>query len=90
MTLELLEQGKEVTEIARIRQVSTQTISNHFVYLIRSEQIELKDVMHPSRIHELAVMFEGFEGTSLTPLKEKLGNKVSWEELKLFQAASQV
>jgi uncharacterized protein YpbB len=90
LTLELLEQGKHVTEIARMRQVSPQTISNHFVYLIRSEQIELKDVMHPSRIHELAVMFEGFEGTSLTPLKEKLGNKVSWEELKLFQAASQV
>jgi hypothetical protein len=35
-------------------------------------------------------MFDGYEGTSLSPLKEKLGNKVTWEELKLYQAASMV
>jgi uncharacterized protein YpbB len=87
-TLELLEQGKDVHEIARIRQVSTQTIGNHFAYLIRSEKIELTDVMSPKRISELATMFDGFEGTSLSPLKEKLGNKVTWEELKLYQAHS--
>jgi hypothetical protein len=44
--------------------------------------------MSPKRISELATMFEGFEGTSLSPLKEKLGNKVTWEELKLYQAHS--
>lgn len=88
LTLELLEQGKDVDEIARIRQVSVQTIGNHFAYLIRSEKIELTDVMSPKRISELATMFEGFEGTSLSPLKEKLGNKVTWEELKLYQANS--
>lgn len=88
LTLELLEQGKDVDEIARIRQVSVQTIGNHFAYLIRSEKIELTDVMSLKRISELATMFEGFEGTSLSPLKEKLGNKVTWEELKLYQANS--
>ena len=87
-TLELLEQGKDVHEIARIRQVSVQTIGNHFAYLIRSEKIELTDVMSPKRISELATMFDGFEGTSLSPLKEKVGNKVTWEELKLYQAHS--
>jgi uncharacterized protein YpbB len=90
VTLELLEQGKDVEEISRIRQLSIQTISNHFAYLIRSEKIELSDVMSPKRIQELASMFDGYEGTSLSPLKEKLGNKVTWEELKLYQAASMV
>jgi hypothetical protein len=33
-------------------------------------------------------MFGDYQGTSLTPLKEKLGNKVSWDELKLFQAST--
>jgi hypothetical protein len=46
--------------------------------------------MSPKRIQELASMFDGYEGTSLSPLKEKLGNKVTWEELKLYQAASMV
>ena len=90
VTLELLEQGKDVEEISRIRQLSNQTISNHFAYLIRSEKIELSDVMSQKRIQELASMFDGYEGTSLSPLKEKLGNKVTWEELKLYQAASMV
>lgn len=87
-TLELLEEGKEAKEIARLRQLSAQTINSHFVYLIRAEKIELSDVMSPKRINELANLFEGYEGASLTPLKEKLGNKVTWDELKLYQAST--
>ena len=90
LTLELLEQGKDVAEIASIRQVSKQTINNHFVYLIRSEQIQLSDVLAPKRINELESMFEGFTGTSLGPLKEKLGAKATWDELKLYQAYAQL
>ncbi len=87
-TLDLLEEGKDASEIARIRQLSPQTIASHFAYLIRMEKIAITDVMSPKRINELANMFEGFEGTSLSPLKEKLGNKVTWDELKLYQAHS--
>jgi uncharacterized protein YpbB len=89
-TLELLESGKDASEIARIRQLSSQTIASHFAFLIRAEKMELSDVMSEKRIHELATMFDGFEGTSLSPLKEKIGNKVTWDELKLYQAYTQV
>jgi hypothetical protein len=87
-TLELLENGSNAQEIARIRQLSLQTISTHYTYLIRAEKIELSDVMSPKRINELALLFEGFDGTSLSPLKEKLGDKVTWDELKLYQAST--
>jgi hypothetical protein len=89
-TLELLEAGKEVSEIARERQLSVQTINSHFAYLIRSGQIELTDVMSPKRISDLEQLFDGFEGNSLNPLKEKLGSKATWDELKLYQAWMQV
>ncbi len=89
-TLELLEAGKEVSEIARERQLSVQTINSHFAYLIRSGQIELTDVMSPKRIGELEQLFDGFEGNSLNPLKEKIGSKATWDELKLYQAWMQV
>ncbi|MFM8596194.1 MAG: helix-turn-helix domain-containing protein [Flavobacteriales bacterium] len=85
-TLELLKSGKEIEEMARIRQVSVQTITNHLVYLIRSEAIALDEIMSTERINELAGYFEDYIETSLTPLKEKLGNLASWDELKLFQA----
>lgn len=85
-TLELLKSGKEIEEMARIRQVSVQTITNHLVYLIRSEDIALDEIMPPERINELAGYFEDYQESSLTPLKEKLGIQASWEELKLYQA----
>jgi uncharacterized protein YpbB len=90
LTLEHLQAGKNIDEIARLRQVSVQTITNHFVYLIRSEAIVLNDIMSTDRINELADYFEDYKETSLTPLKEKLGDLVSWEELKLYQAYLQV
>lgn len=46
--------------------------------------------MSPKRISELEQLFEGFEGNSLNPLKEKLGSKATWDELKLYQAWMQV
>ena len=90
LTLELLRAGKAIDEIARLRQVSVQTITNHFVYLIRSEEISLDEIMLPDRINELADYFEDYHETSLSPLKEKLGDLVSWDELKLYQAYLQV
>jgi hypothetical protein len=42
------------------------------------------------RIKELEVIFEDYHDTSLTPLKEKVGDAFSWEELRLFKASKQV
>ena len=58
ITLELLHEGKTLEEIAAIRQLSQQTISGHFVHLIKAEKIELEDVMEQERINELADLFE--------------------------------
>jgi len=88
ITLELLHEGKSVEDIAAIRQLSQQTINGHFVHLIKAEKIELEDVMEQERINSLADMFDNYQGVSLTPLKEQLGNAVTWDELKLFQAST--
>lgn len=87
ITLDMLHSGKNIDEIARERQLSKTTINSHFVQLIRTEQITLSQVMDEKRIREIEDYFEGYEGSSLTPLKERLGNKVSWDELKLVQAS---
>jgi len=38
------------------------------------------------KIDALTAAFEGFEGESLTPLKEKYGDTFTWGELRLFKA----
>lgn len=85
-TLALLREGHSKKEIAKIRQLTGNTINNHFVNLIRSEEMELKEVLSEERIRELDNLIEDIQATSIGALKEKLGDKVSWDELKLYHA----
>lgn len=87
-TLELFREGMSMEQIASSRQLSMNTINTHFVNLIRQEKVELNEVVAPERIRQLAEYFEGMGTTSLSQLKEQLGDKVTWEELKLYQAST--
>lgn len=86
-TLVMFENGKTVEEIAKLRQLTTNTIYNHLAKLIKDEKIELNQVLSEEKISELVTYFEGYQEESLTPLKEKLGDKVTWDELKLYRAS---
>lgn len=86
-TFELWQQQLSITEIAAIRKLTEQTISGHFVKLIEAKSIKIQDVLPEDKIQELADAFKGFEGNSVTQLKEKFGEKFSWDELKMFKAS---
>jgi uncharacterized protein YpbB len=88
LTLDLILEGYTIEQIARQRQLSENTINSHFINLIKAEKIELRDVMDEARIRQLEDYFDGYTENSLTPLKEQLGDKVTWEELKLFRAST--
>lgn len=86
VTYELWQEKNSVKEIAEIRKLTTQTIYTHLAKLIEIKAISISEVLPEDRIQELAKIFEGFEGESLTPLKEKYGNEFTWDELKVFKA----
>ena len=88
LTLDLIREGHSIEKIARLRQLSEKTINGHFINLIKAEEIELSNVMSKERIREIESYFEDYNESSLTPLKEKLGDVVSWEELKLYRAST--
>ena len=88
VTLDLVSEGKSIEEIARIRQLSINSIYSHLTKLIQLEKIELSDVISKERVAELENYFEDYTELSLTPLKEKLGDLVTWEELKLYRAST--
>jgi len=87
VTLELIKSGKSIVEIAAERQLSPNTIYTHCERLIRTEKIELRDIMNSKRINEISDAFDDWDGESLTQMKEQLGSKFSWEELKLYRAS---
>ena len=86
--MDLIREGHSIHQISKIRQLSEKTINSHFINLIKAEEIELSDVMSKERINELETIFEDYHETSITPLKEKLGDTVSWDELKLYRAST--
>ena len=87
ITLSLIKKGSSIEEIARERQLSSGTISAHCVRLLKTEKIDLKDIMDSKRINELYDVFEAYEGGSMSPLKDTVGEKYTWDELKLYQAS---
>ena len=86
-TLEMIKDGKTIEDIARERQMSVGTINGHCVRLIKSEKIDIQEVMDGKKISALYDVFEEFDGGSLTPLKNSVGDKFTWEELKLYHAS---
>lgn len=85
-TLELWKQKKSIVEIAQHRKYSVQTIYSHIAKLIAESKIAIQEVLPQDRIDELEILFTNYNGESLTELKEKASNDVTWDELKLYKA----
>lgn len=86
ITYAMFKAGMTIEAIANDRVLSITTVEGHFTQLIRQELIDITEIMDSKRISEVEDYFEDYDGVSLTPLKEKLGDKVSWSELKWVHA----
>ena len=86
-TFELWQQRNSIKEIASIRRLTTQTIGSHIAKLIESETIAITDVLPEDKIQELTQAFKGYKEETLNGLKEKHGDKFTWDELKMFKAS---
>ncbi|PRZ26231.1 helix-turn-helix domain-containing protein [Flavobacterium granuli] len=86
-TYDLWMHKNSIEDIARIRKLTTQTIESHLVKLIQSKKIAIRDVLPQDKIVELSEAFRYYKEESLTPLKEQLGEKYTWDELRMFKAS---
>lgn len=89
-TYELWQQNMSLEEIAKARVLTKNTIYGHFTKLIQAKTVSVHDLLPEDKISELNALFEGYNEESLTPLKEKVGDLYSWEELRLFKAAKSI
>jgi uncharacterized protein YpbB len=86
-TLELLHDGLDPEQVAKERSLSVKTILGHCAVLIKEDKLSIDEVLPQDRIAELDDLIGDYTGASLTPLKEQLGDEVSYEELRLWQAS---
>lgn len=86
-TYELWQEKNSVKEIAKIRVLTTQTIYGHLAKLIQAGTVSITEVLPEDKIEQLAAAFEGYNEDSLTALKEQVGEKFTWDELRMFKAS---
>lgn len=86
-TFELWQQKYSMKEIANLRKLTQQTIGGHLAKLIESGTIPLSEVLSEDKIIELSAAFKGHKEEPLSELKERFGDKFTWDELKMFKAS---
>ena len=86
-TYELYNQGKNIDEMAQIRNLKPATIVEHLCYLIENKlKIDVNKFVSSEKQQEILGAIEKVGGAKLTPLKEALGDSANWDEIKLMLA----
>ncbi len=86
-TYELWLEKNTIKEIAAIRKFTPETILGHLTKLIIAQTITINDVFPEDKIQELTEAFKDYNEETVSPLKEKYGDKFTWEELRMFKAS---
>ena len=87
ITYELWVDNNSIEEIVQLRKLSHATILGHFTKLIKDKAVAISDIMPQDKIEILTQEFEKYTEESVTPLKEKLGDAFTWDELRMFKAS---
>ncbi len=86
-TFTLFQEGLAPSEIAAQRELTLTTIYGHLARLIGDQKIELHHVVSPEIAAQILVVIEQVGGLRLTPIKAKLPDTISFEEIKCVLAA---
>lgn len=87
-TLTLVQQGKNITEIALDRNLSPKTVQGHLEKLIQAgEAIDLDRFVPPERQKVIRQALRTLNSDRLKPVYEYLGQMYPYEEIRLVKAA---
>ena len=86
-TQELWELHKDVGRIAELRKLTKGTIYSHLLVLLSKDLVKIEEILDEEKLKNMTSIFEKHhnEDTSLTDMKAIVGEKYSFEELRLFR-----
>ena len=82
LTLELFSQGKDLREIAAARQLAISTVDSHLAYFVRSGELDVHKLVPKEKIRSIMEELRELQGSSIIPVKEKLGEDYSYGEIR--------
>ncbi len=86
-TLELFNKGMSLEKIAEARELAVTTIAGHLCFLVeKGLGVDIDKLVSPAKQKKIMEAVKIVGADKLTPIKEKLGDGFSWEEIKLTLA----
>jgi hypothetical protein len=89
VTYELYKEGKSVEQIAAERKLTTQTIEGHLSFYVSRGIIPVDELVQKEKLLLIEPHIVNMQDGGLTPIKEKLGEAVSFGEIRLALAAKE-
>ncbi|WP_317236624.1 helix-turn-helix domain-containing protein [Parabacteroides sp. FAFU027] len=86
VSFDLFKSGKSVEEIAQERTLTPNTIEGHLAHYISTGEIRIDELLDRNKAQQIIDQFHKLETTSMTPVKEALGDDVSYGEIRLVVA----
>jgi ATP-dependent DNA helicase RecQ len=85
-TLELYKSGKDLRQIAVERNLTVQTVETHLAYFVEQGDLFVEDFVSPDKFQKIKNAIEQKGDKMLSPIKESLGDSISYSEIKMVLA----
>ncbi len=82
ISYDLFKEGKTISQIAEERKLSITTIEGHLAHYVSIGELPISKFVSQEKADLIASHFEGREDLTMGPVKDALGEKVSWSEIR--------
>jgi PIF1-like helicase/Helix-turn-helix domain/HRDC domain/Helicase len=83
----LYKEGKNISDITKERNLTSNTIEGHLAKFVRRGDISIHELVSREKFILIEPALKNFDGTSVTPVKQKLGDGISYGDIKLVMAS---
>jgi hypothetical protein len=83
----MYKEGKTIAEIAKERNLAASTIETHLTRFVRWGDIKIEDLVSREKLVLIEKALTDFKGSSITPVKQQLGDEISFGEIRLVMAS---
>ncbi len=83
----LFREGKTIADIAKERRLTMSTIEGHLAKFVLRGDIKIEELVSQEKIMLIEPLLSSFDGGSVNPIKQQLGDAVSFGEIRLVIAS---
>jgi hypothetical protein len=82
----LFKEGKTISEIAKLRNFAESTVEGHLALYVKKGLLQISELVAREKFILIEPLLQNPEQTSLIPIKQKLGDAISYGEIRMVIA----